>query len=215
MLRAALLLLLWLCTGPAAAGPWPLAAGEGHLSFGIEGDPTDGTDLYATLYGERGIGAGRVIGLDLGHSEDRFDKAVLFLRHPFLGGGTDSPRAWEIGIGVVDDRAALRAGVSAGRGFTLGGLAAWLAFESRAAIFDTDGAGQIEADITLGAETGRGNKWLVQIQMAAPSDRSPYAKVAPAYAFAAGPGRHLLLGVTAGVVESSDARLSIGLWQRF
>lgn len=215
MLRTALLLLLWLWTGPAAAGPWPLAEGEGHLSFGIEGDPADGTGHYATLYGERGIGAGRVLGLDLGHSEDSFDKAVLFLRHPFGEGGPDSPRAWEIGIGVVDDRAALRAGVSVGRGFTLGGRPAWMSLESRTAIFDADGAGRIEADITLGAETGRGNKWLVQVQMAAPSDRSPYAKVAPAYAFAAGPGRHLLLGATAGVVNSSDARLSIGLWQRF
>lgn len=215
MLRAVLLLLLWLWTGPAAAGPWPLAAGEGHLSLGIEADPAEGTGHYATLYGERGIGAGQVLGLDLGHSEDSLDKAVLFLRRPFGGGGPDTPRAWEIGAGVVDDHAALRAGISAGRGFSLAGRPAWMALESRAAIFDEDGAGRIETDLTLGAETGRGNKWLVQLQMAAPSDRSPYVKIAPAYAFAAGPGRHLLLGVTAGVVNTSDTRLSIGLWQGF
>jgi len=211
MLRAALLFLF--CAGRAVAGPWPLAAGEGHLSFGIEADPTDGRGLYATLYAETGIGAGRVLGLDLGHSEDSLDKAVLFLRRPIGPGGGDTVHAWEIGVGIVDDEAALRAGISAGRGFTLAGRPAWMSIETRIALFDA--AGQIETDLTLGAETGRGDKWLVQLQMAAPSDRSAHVKIAPAYAFAAGAGRHLLLGVTAGVVNASDARLSVGLWQRF
>ncbi len=213
MLRAALLFMF--CAGRAVAGPWPLAAGEGHLSFGIEADPTDGRGLYATLYAETGIGAGRVLGLDLGHSEDSLDKAVLFLRRPFGPGGRDTVHAWEIGIGIVDDEAVLRAGISAGRGFALAGRPAWMSIETRIALFDAAGDGRIETDLTLGAETGRGDKWLVQVQMAAPSDRSAHVKIAPAYAFAAGAGRHLLLGVTAGVVNASDARLSVGLWQRF
>lgn len=216
MRRAALLILLCsLWTGPASPGPWPLARGEGHLSLGLEADPTDGRGLYATLYAEKGIGAGRVLGLDLGHSEDSLDKAVLFMRRPFGPEGRNTVHAWEIGIGAVDDEAALRAGLSTGRGFTLAGHPAWMSIETRAALYDTDGAGRIETDLTLGAATGHGHKWMVQIQMAAPSDRSAYVKIAPAWAFRAGEGRHLLLGVTAGAVNASDTRLSVGLWQRF
>jgi len=207
--------LLALMAAPAVAGPWPRAAGEGHLSFGIEADPGDGSGLYATLYAEAGIGGGRTLGLDLGHSDDDLDKAVLFLRRPLGDGDGETVQAIEFGIGMVEGEAALRAGLAFGRGIGVFGHPGWIALDTRAALYGNDGTGLVEADLTLGAETARGDKWLVQVQMTAPSDRAPYVRIAPAFAFRAGRGRHLIVGVTAGVLNTGDARLSLGVWQRF
>lgn len=212
MLRIAVLILV--LAGPAPAGPWPRAAGEGFVSFAVEADPEDGGSPYATLYAEYGIGAGRVLGLDLGRSEDYFDKAVLFFRQPFGAGDTPTVAAWEIGLGMVDERPSLRTGLSVGRGVTLGAQPGWTAFDLRTSLLGSGNA-ILEADLTVGAETGNGNKWLVQLRMAAPTDSAAYVNIAPAWALRVGPGRHLLIGVTAGVLNSSEARLGLGFWQAF
>jgi len=213
MLR--ILLALLILTTEAMAGPWPMKAGEGHLSLAFEGSARDGHDFYATLYAEIGIGTGRTLGLDAGQSADRLDKAVLFLRNPFGPRDRQTVYAFEIGAGTVDGKAALRPGISVGRGFSLRGRPAWLAVDMRAAVYDGGRAGVLETDVTLGAETAGGNKWMVQLQMAAPSNRSAYAKLAPSYAFRRGNDRHLVIGATAGLANASDAKLTFGLWQAF
>jgi hypothetical protein len=211
MLR--ILVLLVLLAPRAAAGAWPVPAGEGHLSVSVEGDRGDGTDAYSTLYLEHGLAGGRTAGLDLGLSEAEADKAVAFLR--WHGGADDGTRlAYELGAGMVEDHAALRPGMSLGRGVAFGERAGWVALDTRAVLFD-DMAARLEADLTVGGDAGTGDKWLVQVQMAAPSDSAPYVKLAPSYAFARGAGRHLRVGVTAGLVGFDDMKLELGLWQSF
>jgi hypothetical protein len=211
MLRS--LLLLVLLAPRATAGAWPLPAGEGHLSVSVEGDRGDGTGAYSTLYLEHGLAGGRTAGLDLGLSEAEVDKAVAFLR--WHGGADDGTRlAYELGAGKVDDHAALRPGLSLGRGVAFGERTGWVALDTRAVLFD-DMALRLEADLTVGGDAGTGDKWLVQVQMAAPSDAAPYVKLAPGYAFGMGAGRHLRVGVTAGLVGLDAVKLDLGLWQRF
>lgn len=208
-----LVLMLALATGcSAAAGPWPIAEGEGHLSFSVEAK--GGDDAYATFYAETGVGKGRVLGLDFGQPEEDLDKAIVFLRSPFGPRGQNTVYAWEMGIGSGAGELALRPGLSAGQGFVLGDSIGWVAIESRALIFET-GAGIFQADLTVGAETPRGHKWLVQLQMGAPTESAPYVKLAPSFAFKQGKGRHLLLGATAGLVNIDDVKVTVGLWQKF
>lgn len=214
MLRICML-LLFLAGGPmAAAGPWPLPEGDGHLCFSIEGKTADASQAYATLYTELGIGKGRVIGLDFGTAEQGADKAVLFARFPFGPRGGDTVYAYEIGLGMAGGEMALRPGVSVGKGILFGQTHGWIALDSRAVIFKSAG-GIFETDLTVGAETRRGDKWMVQLQMAAPSDRDFTVKLAPSYAFKQGKGRHLLLGAAAGLVNTDTVKITFGIWQRF
>ncbi|WP_397542368.1 hypothetical protein [Roseovarius salis] len=206
---------LVLIAARADAGAWPLPEGDSHLSFSVEGDRGDGTGLYSTLYVEHGLGGGRTAGVDLGLSETDANKALAFLRwHDRPGDGAATRLAYEIGIGMVDEQAALRPGVSVGRGMELGQNAGWVALDARAVVFE-ELEGRLEMDLTVGADTGADDKWLVQVQMAAPGDASPYVKLAPSYAFERSGGRHILLGVTAGIVGFDDVKLNLGLWQGF
>ncbi|MEQ8293116.1 MAG: hypothetical protein RIA08_13000 [Roseovarius sp.] len=214
MVRILVLLLASAAGSMAAAGPWPMARGEGHLCFSIEGDAGDGAGAYATLYTEMGIGKGRAIGLDFGQTEDDLAKAVLFARFPFGARGEDIGQAWEMGVGMVDGALALRPGVSIGRGFQIGESAGWVALDSRA-VFSEAGTGVLETDLTVGAEIRGGHKWMVQLQMAAPDDSAPYVKIAPSFAFKQGKGRHLLLGATAGLVNADAVKITFGIWQKF
>ncbi|MEQ9241450.1 hypothetical protein [Roseovarius indicus] len=214
MLRILVLLLASAAGTLAAASPWPMEKGEGQLCFSIEGKTGDGSEAYATLYTEVGVGRGHVVGLDFGQAEDDLDKAVLFARVPFGARGGNSVQAWEMGVGMVGGELALRPGISLGQGFQIGASPGWVALESRAVVFEK-GAGIFQTDLTVGAETARGNKWMVQLQMGAPSDHDPYVKLAPSFAFRQGKGRHLLLGATAGLVNIDTVKITFGLWQEF
>ena len=210
-----LVLLLASAAGPmAAAGPWPMAKGAGHLCFSLEGDAGDGAGAYATLYTEVGVGKGRVVGFDFGQAEEDLDKAVLFARFPLGARGGDIVQAWEMGVGMVDGALALRPGVSVGRGFTLGESPGWVALDSRAVLTEA-GTGVFETDLTVGAGIRGGHKWMVQLQMAAPDDGDPYVKIAPSFAFKQGKGRHFLLGATAGLVNTDTVKFTFGIWQKF
>ena len=209
-----LVLVLGLTAGAAGAGPWPLPKGEGHLSFSAEVKSHDASEGYATAYAEYGLGNARTLGFDFGQGEDETDKAVLFLRWPLGAPGKNTVYAYEMGLGVAHGKNALRPAFSIGQGVDLGGRAGWIALDSRAVLFE-GGDGILEADLTVGAETGSGDKWLVQVQMAAPSDRGAYVKLAPSYAFRAGKGRHLLVGATAGIVGMDSVKFTLGLWQAF
>lgn len=214
MLRILTVLLLFVAAG-ARAGPWPQPRGAGHLCFTIEGKTTGASDPYATLYTEYGLGHDRTLGLDLGQAENDMDKAVLFLRLPPTQASDGTLYAYELGAGVVDGQPALRPGLSIGRGFAIGDSPAWIALDARAVIFDDAGKGILQSDLTVGAEAGGGNKWMVQLQMAAPSDSSATLKIAPSFAFRQNDGRHLLVGATAGLAGTDTVKITLGLWQKF
>jgi len=208
-------ILLMLLAARAEAGAWPLPEGAGHLSLSVEGERGDGTGAYTTLYTEYGLTGRRTAGLDLGFAERDANKAVAFLRWHTGGQEDDDTRvAYEFGLGMVDESAALRPALSLGRPVVFGELYGWVSLDARGILFE-DAEGRLEADVTLGGALRNGDKWLVQLQMAAPSDADTYAKIAPSYAFEQKKGRHLLLGVTAGVVGFNDVKLSLGLWQKF
>jgi len=214
MMRIAALLIM-LVAGAAHAGPWPLPKGAGHLCFSIEGAARDGSGAYATLYTEYGIGKSRTLGFDLGVSEDDMDKAVLFLRQTKPDKGRAMVQAHELGIGMVQGEAALRTGYSIGQGINFGEMSGWIALDTRAVVFKDSYGGLFEADLTVGGNAQNGDKWMVQLQMAVPTDRDAYAKIAPSYAFRVKEGRHLLLGATAGIVGMDTTKVTLGLWQSF
>lgn len=223
MLRS--LLLLVLLAPRATAGAWPLPAGEGHLSVSVEGDRGDGTGAYSTLYLEHGLAGGRTAGLDLGLSEAEVDKAVAFLRwQRGRQAKEETLLAYEIGLGMVDGSAALRPALSLGRPLAFGKLHGWVALDARAILLLPEQVAlqglaaiehRVEVDLTVGGSLDNGDKWLVQLRTAAPSDADSYARIAPSYAFQQSKGRHLLLGVTADAVGFDGMKLNLGLWQRF
>lgn len=210
-----ILILLVMLASRAGAGAWPVPEGHGQLSFSIEGERGDGTGPYTTLYTELGLPGQRTVGVDLGLADRDADKAVAFLRwHKGGDDWQDTLTAYEFGIGMVDEKAALRPALSLGRPVLFGDIYGWVALDTRGILFD-DLETRIEADLTIGGGIGNGDKWLVQVQMAEPSEGDFYAKLAPSYAFEQAEGRHLLMGVTAGIAGFDDIKLSLGLWQKF
>jgi hypothetical protein len=116
---------------------------------------------------------------------------------------------------VVDDEFAIRPGLSLGRGLTLGDYTGWMAIDTRLVVAGGDFDTLLETDLTVGLNDTARRKWIFQIQTGAPADRSPYVKLAPAVAFEQSAGRHILLGVTAGVVEADEIKINLGLWHTF
>lgn len=211
MLCITLMLILFATAGHA--GPWPRPKGEGFFCLCLEGNSVD--DAYATLYTEYGIGRGHTAGLDLGVTETDVDKALIFLNRPITRGTDEnSVMAHQLAVGAVGGRATLRNGLLLGKGIMLGQHAGWIALEAYGVLHD-GGDGAIEANLTIGADTGTGDKWLVEIQMKAPSDAAPQVKIAPGYAFGLENGRHLVVGAAAGIDGADDTVLTLGLWQGF
>lgn len=216
MIRPALILLL--SAMQAQAGAWPRAEGETFLSFSVESafetGITDGSDGYATLYLERGLAHDLTLGLDAGGHEADLAKAIGFLRWPMGGGGGADVWAMEFGLGLAEGEFALRPGLSYGRGLRLGQIPGWLAVDGRALIVDGM-KGVLETDITLGLKPRPDHMLIVQLQTSAATERESRAKIAPSYVFELSPGRHLEIGMTAGIVEASEVKIKLGLWHSF
>ena len=213
-----LVLILMLSAAQAQGGAWPREQGRTFLSFSIEGEfevgITDASDGYASLYLEHGLDRDLTLGLDAGGHETDMAKAIGFLRWPVGPRGQAAVWSMEFGLGLYDEDFALRPGLSYGRGLDLGGVPGWLAVDSRALIYDGM-EGILETDITLGWRPLQDHMVILQLQTGAPTERETYAKIAPSYVFGLPGGRHLELGVTAGIVEASDITLKLGLWQEF
>lgn len=212
MIRALVILLLM--AGQANAGAWPREAGETFLSFAIEINPDDGANSFATLYLEHGLKHDLTLGLDAGGHEDDMSKAIGFLRWPIGRTDGNARIALEFGAGLSDGGFALRPGLSWGRGLTWGELPGWLSVETRALLLEGFD-GRAEVDVTFGLKPTPRSKIMIQLQTAAPTDKSPSIKLSPSWAYEMKPGRHVTLGVTAGVVEAEDMHVSFGIWQRF
>ncbi|MEO1139647.1 MAG: hypothetical protein AAFW87_09335 [Pseudomonadota bacterium] len=200
------------------AGAWLRADGETFLSFSVETEfengITDGSRLYGTVYAEHGLTQNLTLGLDAGGYEEDFGKVIGFLRWPL--GVTEGPTklALEFGMGLANDTFAIRPGISWGRGISAGDTPGWLSVETRATIFDGfDGV--FETDFTIGLKPAPKSIILFQLQTGTPSQSDPYAKLAPSYVHEIKPGRHIELGLTAGILEDDDFKLKFGFWRRF
>jgi len=75
--------------------------------------------------------------------------------------------------------------------------------------------GLLEMDFTLGLKPGRRSIVILQLQSGVPSDSVPYARIAPSFVYETKPGHHLELGATAGLLNSDDFRIKLGVWLRF
>lgn len=210
--------LLIASAAPALAGPWLRAEDTTFLSYSIETDfengISDGSGFHGSLYAEHGLTDRLTLGLDASGHADDMSKAIAFLRWPV--GATDRTLriAAEFGLGMARDTFALRPGLSVGRGLELGDTPGWLSIDSRAVMVDSfDGV--LETDITFGLSPGPDAKVILQLQTGVPTDSAPYAKLAPSYIRRIAPGRHVEVGLVAGVAEADDFKLKIGFWHQF
>lgn len=210
-----ILILILLLATQAQAGAWPREEGEGFLSLSFDSDAEDASNNFLSVYVEYGLSNGRTIGLDRLENGYDIDKTIAFVRWPFGKPGSAMKLAYEMGIGVVDRHAALRPGISVGRGFELGRRSGWLNLDARALIYDDLDNGLIETDFTIGLNANERNKVIFQLQVGAPKDRAAYAIIAPRIVLKQNAGRHFFFGVTAGVVEVDDLEVNLGLWQDF
>ncbi|MDR9395000.1 MAG: hypothetical protein RI571_11925 [Roseovarius sp.] len=216
MFRAVVLLILM--TVQAQAGPWPRDKGETFLSFSVEAEQPDAfgyINHFMTLYGEHGLTDRLTGGIDIGGRSTGLSKAVVFLRYPVTPPEHRLKIAAEIGLGRAAGHRALRPAISVGRGFKLGERHGWMAVDTRVVLFDRASRRLVQSDVTVGFNTSSRSKAILQLQMGFPDTTPSYMKLAPSLVLEPRPGRHIEIGVTAGVKELSSVALKLGLWRRF
>lgn len=142
--------------GPASAGPWPRAQGEGFLSFGV------GTDGAAQGYLEYGLGRRIVLALGAEHGRGarRLDAALRW-HPPDLGPGNGSGIVSGISLGVrhlphdpIRNRATLS--VDIGHGFDMAAGSLWLRAGVQMLMGQGAAARRPEWDLTAQAGLRRG-----------------------------------------------------------
>jgi hypothetical protein len=210
-------LVLWLAL-QAQAGPWPRAEGETFLSTAIEAPLAQGDGLF-TLYAEHGLTDRLTLGLDMGATRHEMQKTVVFARLPFGEAPGGMRLAVELGLGLIRDQPVLRPGFSFGRGFSLSGRPGWITLDTRAVIHQNPLTARYhadwESDLTFGIETWRKTRAILQLQSGIPARGDEYLKIAPSWVIPAAPGRHLEIGVTAGLLGSSAIAAKLALWHSF
>ncbi|MFU1477187.1 hypothetical protein ACM25N_05565 [Roseovarius sp. C7] len=215
-----LILILICLSGMAHAGPWPRAPGTGYLSasttyFDAEtyADPLS----YSTIYLEYGLSDRFTIGLDLGQNDLGAYKAIAFASTPLMAGylGDRLQISAELGAGMVINREALRAGLHLGRGGRVwGDTSGWIAWENLA-IFTTGHRPRITSDLTLGLQANDRTKLIMQLQSGVTPGEPAYVRLAPSIVWQRKPGHHLELGVSAGLENTEDYSLKLGVWREF
>lgn len=215
MRAVALCLLGIILACQAQAGAWPREKGEGFLSFSTESD-AQGDDIFTALYVEYGITQTLTAGVDLGFSDDALYKAVAFGRLPLNQPGASWKITAEMGVGLAEEDAVLRPGLLLGRSLALGDRSGWLSLESLAYIAAEDPQEiNISTDVTLGVNVTDKTKMLLQLQNGNDPMNPDYLNFAPSVVIEKKPGLHLELGMKAGLKESGDYALKLGLWRTF
>ncbi|EAQ27163.1 hypothetical protein [Roseovarius sp. 217] len=215
-LTLALMLLPWLIT-TAEAGAWPRDKGQTFLATSGQMEGPDEFGLYRqsfTLYAEYGLTERVTLGLDLGGDTLRMTKSIAFARWPIGRAGRKVRLAFEIGLGEVDETAALRPGLSLGRGLTLWGRHGWAAFDGRAVVFG-DSRMTLESDITFGLNTTQRSKAILQLQTGRPSFGRAYSRFVPSFVYETKPGAHLEFGVILPFSGGGERGVKLGLWRQF
>lgn len=215
-LLLALMLLPWLAI-PARAGAWPREEGQLFLVLSGQIEGRDASGLYrqhGALYAEYGATDRLTVGLDLGNDTIRMTKAIGFLRWPL--GPPDRPLklAFELGAGQVEEKNALRPGLSLGRGLVLWNRPGWLALDGRAALFGGRDVA-LESDLTFGLSTGQKTRLILQLQTGRPEKGGPYTRFAPSLVYETRPGRQIELGVIAPLTGEGEPGIKLGAWRSF
>lgn len=216
MLRTLILLLL--LAGPCPAGPWLREAGTTYLSHSVTlEDPGDSGRAvgYGTLYLEHGLRPYLTVGLDAGTDELGQAKLIAFGVMPLARPGTITAMTVEMGIGMMNERAVLRPGLSAGRRIMLFGRPGWISLDARAGLRVETGDATLGTDLTVGLELSARSRVMVQLQQGGPLGDSDFVRIVPSVVFERGPGRHLEIGMTAGLKSASDAGVKLAVWRSF
>lgn len=214
-MRLILLAMMMVLCGAAQAGPWLRAEGETFLSFSMEMPESFSVEPYASFYLEHGLRDDVTLGFDLGGHQGDLYKAILFARMPITRWESKYLMAWELGIGTRADKTVLRPGFSIGRGWEMGKLTGWMAADSFAHFSSGDGMPEMTTDLTLGVNLSKRSKLILQLQSGYQVSGLDYMKFAPSVVFENKPGQHVELGVLAGIENSEDIALKLGLWRNF
>lgn len=213
MLR--LLAVMILLAGQAGAGAWPRDKGATFLSFSTDFRTDGSDDLFTALYLEYGLGHNITVGLDLGTDFDGFSKALSFARLPLIDPAKDNKLAFELGLGMIDDSAVLRPGLMIGRGVRLGKRWGWVSLEAYGTTDISDGDIDLSADFTLGLNLTAAMKAVVQLRARESMTDPEDMRLAPSLVIERAPGRHLELGVSAGLENGADMGLKLGIWHQY
>ncbi|MDO5757390.1 MAG: hypothetical protein Q4P24_07730 [Rhodobacterales bacterium] len=213
-MRRALAMILVLCplaAGPAQAGAWLRAEGEGFTSWSVKVQDDAATRGYSTAYLEYGLNPDLTGGLDIGGNELGEHKALAFVLMPIRR--DDLHVSFQLGAGVISGEAAMRPGVSIGKGLKLGALDGWGNIDIRS---DVTGSGTyLSIDTTLGVNVSKRAKLIGQLQQGGPLTSPDYMRAFASVVWQFAPGRHIELGATTSVINSESFGLQIGFWNSF
>ncbi len=204
-------LLVWLTSGPARAGAWLRAEGEGFTSWSIKAQKGGTSMGYGTFYAEYGLIPDLTGGLDIGGDEMGDYKALAFVLMPIRR--DDLHVAFQLAAGAIANDPALRPGISVGRGLQFGRLDGWANIDMRAAI--TPGEVELSIDATLGLNVWKRIKVIGQLQQGGTPHAPDFLRASASVVWQVSPGRHIEVGTTTGLVNAEDFGLQIGIWKTF
>ncbi|PKQ13700.1 MAG: hypothetical protein CVT70_01715 [Alphaproteobacteria bacterium HGW-Alphaproteobacteria-1] len=210
----ALVLLSW-CAAMAQAGAWPREKGQVFLSFSSQFDERDENGIMRQSYGfyaEYGAAARLTLGLDVNGDALRMSKAIAFVRWSVGDAQRPLKLAVELGAGQVEDEAALRPGLSIGRGFSLGERHGWLNADLRAIL---GGDTTFETELTAGLSVTPRAKVIVQLQAGMPEGGQDYLRLAPSLVYQMRPGAQIELGLLEPLSGGGERGFKLGLWRQF
>lgn len=211
------LVLLAVLSGPSGAGPWPREKGRGFVSLTAQVHEPDGfgyLNHFFGLYAEYGATERLTLGLDVGGDIQRMSKALVFARWPLSPAEQPLKFAIELGAGEVESYAALRPGVSAGRGFVLWDRNGWMTADARAILPQSRDI-TLEGDFTVGLNTTARSKTILQVQTGRPANGQPYIRLAPSLVYRTGRRLFAEIGMIEPLSGGGERGLKLGLWHEF
>ncbi|PVA11292.1 hypothetical protein DC366_06005 [Pelagivirga sediminicola] len=204
-------LLVWLASGPARAGAWLRAPGDGFASMSLKIMDDDTAKTYSTFYLEYGLNPDLTGGLDIGSDETGEYKALAFVLMPLLR--DELHIAFQLAAGVIDDEPALRPGISVGRGIRIFGRDGWANLDTRAIIVPKDV--DLAIDATLGWTMWEETKIIWQVQHGGFVHDPDFLRAAASVVWQISPGRHIEVGATTSLSHAEDFGIQLGMWQSF
>lgn len=204
-------LLAWLAAGPAVAGAWLRAEGDGFASWSVKVQDGAYSRGYSTFYAEYGANPDLTVGLDAG-SDERGDYKVLgFVLMPISRDKLHV--AFQLAAGAVAGDPAIRPGLSVGRGLELGGLSGWANIDMRATV--TGGDTELAVDATLGLNVWEGTKMIWQLQQGGALHMPDFLRGTASVVWQVAPGHEMEVGLSTGLMNAEDFGLKLGIWRSF
>lgn len=222
------IVLIFIAVAPQAlANAWPRGAGTTFvsLSYSLSADPASlGTgsfdpDGYLSLLVERGFTERLSFGLDAGMAETGDYQAVLF--GSWALSAPDAPHRFAVHAGGGYSRTGaveeplIYAGASWGRGFDTRWGPGWAALDGKAFYRTGTGGTILKADLTIGVSPRDRLKIFAQVQAGQYPNADAYLRIVPSAAYEFAPGKHVELGLSAGVIGDTDIGVKIGTWLNF